>query len=129
MPLTATVCSTSNWGTQGGIYHSYGAPTTLEVNFNQARSIEQVNVVTVRNSFTDKSPVRADETFSGYGLTDFRIEYWNGSSWTTVQNVSNNNKILQQLTFSPVTTTKIRIVATAALAYNVRITEVEAWGR
>jgi hypothetical protein len=69
-------------------------------------------------------------TFSLYGVTDFQVQYWTGSVWTTVPGgtVSGNNLVWRQLTFSPVTTTAIRVWVTGGLASFSRITEVEAYG-
>jgi hypothetical protein len=58
------------------------------------------------------------------------VQYWNGSAWATVPNgsVSGNNKVWRQLSFSSITTSKIRVVVNA-MADNAycRVVEVEAW--
>jgi hypothetical protein len=70
-------------------------------------------------------------TFTSYGITDFDVQYWNGSAWVTVPNGSivNNNKVWTKLTFSPVTTSRIRVVVNNALATFSRVVELEAWGK
>lgn len=120
----------TNWAsdTGGGIYHSFGAPATLEIDFGQSRTIDEVDVVTMRDSFTDKTPVTQSEMFTSYGIRDFSIDYWNGTAWNPLQAVSANNKVWRQFTFAPVTATKIRIVVTSAAATHTRIAELEAWG-
>jgi RHS repeat-associated protein len=69
-------------------------------------------------------------TFGSYGLTAFQAQYWNGSAWVTVPNgtISGNSNVWKQITFSPITTTKIRIWITGSSDSYSRVTEVEAWG-
>jgi hypothetical protein len=64
-----------------------------------------------------------------YGITDFEVQYWNGSSWTTVQNgkVANNNKVLTKIVFPALTTNRIRVVINSGQAGYSRLVEVEAW--
>ena len=68
-------------------------------------------------------------TFSKYGVTDFDVEYWTGSAWAVVPGgmVVSNNKVWRTLTFTPLQTTKIRVVVRGALAGYSRVTEVEAY--
>ncbi len=54
-------------------------------------------------------------TFTTYGIQDFTVQGWNGSSWVTLGTVTNNNLVKRTVTFAAYTTlTRIRI--TAALA-------------
>jgi hypothetical protein len=64
-----------------------------------------------------------------YGITDFEVQYWNGSSWTTVQNgnVANNNKVLTKIVFPALTTNRIRVVINSGQSGYSRLVEVEAW--
>ena len=64
----------------GGIYHSFSVPATLEINFSQSRVIQEIDVVAVRDSFTDKSSITLPEMFTAYGVTEFTIASWNGSA-------------------------------------------------
>ena len=69
-------------------------------------------------------------TFSLYGLTAYDVQYWNGSSWATITggSITGNNKVRRKFTFTPVTTTKIRVLTNASIDGYSRITELEAWG-
>src|SRR2546427_1095760 len=69
-------------------------------------------------------------TFTLYGLSGYEVQYWNGSAWTDVPggNVSSNNKVWRKLTFSAITTGKIRVLTNASVDGWSRLTEVEAWG-
>ena len=107
-----------------------GYPDTLEVGFNGAKTIDEVNVFAVMDDYTSTVDPTLNTTFSTYGITSFNVQYWNGSSWAAVPNgsITGNNKVWTRLTFSPVTTTRIRVVVSAAQASYSRIVELEAWG-
>jgi RHS repeat-associated protein len=58
------------------------------------------------------------------------VQYWTGSSWATVPggSISGNNLVWRKLTFAAITTSKIRVMVTAAATDGVaRIAEIEAW--
>ena len=103
-------------------------PDWVQINFNGAKIIDQVVVYSVQDSYL--SPVEPTDTmtFSLYGLVDFTVQGWNGTSWVTLGTVSGNNLIKRSVNFSPYTTDRIRINVTNALNTWSRITEVEAWG-
>jgi RHS repeat-associated protein len=65
-----------------------------------------------------------------YGLLNFNVEYWNGSSWVTVPggSVTGNNKVWRKFTFSPITTSKIRVYITAVPDAWSRVVEIQAFG-
>ena len=123
-----------NWGNGGGwndaTPDSY--PDSVEIDFSGAKTIDQVNVFTLQDNLG--SPIEPVEalTFSSYGLTNFSVDYWDasGGTWKRVPfaNAINNNKVWTRFLFSPLTTSKIRVVVTGALASFSRITEIEAWG-
>src|SRR5439155_20398213 len=64
-----------------------------------------------------------------YGVTGFTVQYWDGSTWTVVSGgtISGNNLVWRKVNFAAVTTTKIRVLANAAVDGVARIAEVEAW--
>ena len=59
---------------------------------------------------------------------NFTVEGWNGSGWTILGSVTNNNLVKRTVSFAPFTTDVIRIYVTAASDGYSRIVEVEAWG-
>ena len=121
----------TNWGDGGGWNDAtFGeSPDWLEVSFNGSKTINQVDVFTVQDNFASPSDPTSLMTFSSYGVTSFRVEYWNGSGWSAVPGAFNtaNNRVWNTFAFSPITTARIRIVIDGALAGYSRITEVEAW--
>ena len=116
-----------SWWTDGS-----GAtwPDWLEVDFNGAKTINEIDVFTLQDNYGSPVDPTTTLTFSLYGLTDFTLQYWNGTTWQTVPGgvVSGNTLVWRQVTFAPLTTTKIRVWVTNALNSWSRITEVEAWG-
>ena len=104
-------------------------PDWLEVAFSGAKTIDEVDVFTVQDAYL--APVTPTPTlsFTKYGVTDFTIQYWDGTTWVAVPGgvISGNTLVWRQVVFAPVTTTKIRVLVTGALAGRSRLTEVEAW--
>jgi RHS repeat-associated protein len=107
-------------------------PDWVQVDFVGPRSINEIDVFTCGDTNcttnTDPSTVITDG-----GITDFVVQYWDGSNWVTVTggNVTGNNKVARQFNFAAVTTSKVRVTvnnAVNASQYKYsRITEVEAW--
>lgn len=106
-----------------------GLPQWLEVSFNQSRTIDEINVVTVQDNYQSPVEPTLTTTFtSTHANTGFDVQYWDGSAWVNITSVTGNNKIWRQFTFSPITTTKVRVVVTATGDNYAYLTEVEAWG-
>jgi hypothetical protein len=105
-------------------------PDWLQVDFNGTKSITEIDVFTAQDNDQNTVEPTQATTFSLYGITAFDVQYWTGSAWITVPNgsVTGNNKVWRQFSFSPITTSKIRVLVNNALNSRSRITEVEAWG-
>jgi RHS repeat-associated protein len=105
-------------------------PQWLQVDFNGSKDIDEIDVFSVQDLYNSPSEPTLAMTFSAYGLTAFQAQYWNGSAWVTVPNgtISSNSNVWKQITFSPISTTKIRIWITGSSDGYSRMTEVEAWG-
>lgn len=116
---------------QNGFWSTAGAgfPAWLEVQFNGSKTISEIDVVTTQDNYN--APVEPTETmtFSSYGLTGYEVQYWNASAWVTISggSVSGNNKVWKKFSFTPITTTKIRVVSNGSPDGYSRLTEVEAW--
>jgi len=121
-----------NWGSGGGWADSSSGsfPDWLQIDFNGSKSINEVDVFTLQDNYSSPSEPTEAMTFGSYGLTAYDVQYWNGSAWVTVTggSITGNNKVWRKITFSLVTTSKIRVLTNAAIdnGYS-RITEVEAW--
>lgn len=108
---------------------SAGFPAWLEVQFNGNKTITEIDIFTLQDNYN--APVEPTETmtFSGYGLTSYEVQYWTGSTWATISggSVSGNNNVWRKFTFPALTTTKIRVLASASPDSYSRLAEVEAW--
>ncbi len=119
------------WGSNGGWNDaSYSVfPDNITVNLNVAQTISEIDVYTLKDDPNSGSVVTDATTFTAYGITNFDVQYWNGSAWVTVPggNVTGNNKVLRRIVFSPITTDQIRVVVNnSADAAFSRIIEIEA---
>jgi serine protease len=120
-----------NWGAGGGWNDASGGtyPDALQINFSGTKSITEIDVFTVQDAYGTPSEPTPTMTFSQYGITDFDVQYWNGSTWITVPggSVSGNNLVWRKFTFAAITTNAIRVNVRAALNSYSRIVEVEAY--
>jgi subtilisin family serine protease len=121
----------TGWGSGGGWNDATGGswPDSLDVAFSGARTITEVDVFSVQDNFQAPAEPTQSATFTLYGLRDFQVQYWTGAAWTAIPGaaVSANSLVWRQFTFSPVTTTKIRILVNSALGTYSRVAEVEAY--
>jgi hypothetical protein len=121
----------TNWANGGGgwVDATPGAyPDWLQVSFSGSKTIDRVVVYTLQDNYNSPSEPTDSMTFTTYGIREFTVEGWNGSSWVTLATVSGNSLVKRTVTFAPFTTDRIRVnVANGGEGYS-RITEVEAWG-
>ena len=122
------------WGNNGGWADSSSGSFSndwFQVDFDSAKTIDELDIFTVQDNPTNPSEPTETMIFTTYGLTAYSVSYWNGSTWTNIPEatVVGNNKVWRKFTFSPITTTKIRVYPQAAIDNGFsRLTEVEAWG-
>lgn len=120
-----------NWATTGAWKDATADsfPDWLQVNFNGSKTINEIDVFAVRDDYTNAIDPTEETTFTLYGITDYNVQYWDGANWTTVPggNIIANNKVWKKITFTPITTTSIRVFINNAQASYSRIVELEAW--
>lgn len=104
-------------------------PDWVQVTFPTQQNIVEVDVFTFQDDPTNPVTPTPTMTFSTYGITDFQVQYWNGSSWLDVPggNITGNNLVWRRLTFPAISTSAIRVLVNAALAGFSRVVELEAW--
>jgi subtilisin family serine protease len=121
-----------SWGAGGGWADGTPGvwPDWLEVDFNGAQTINEIDVFSVQDNYLAPVEPTPTMTFSQYGLTNFTVQYWDGAGWVAVPGgvASGNRLVWWQVTFAALTTTKIRVYVTGTLDAWSRITEVEAYG-
>ena len=120
----------ANWGNGGGWIDGTpnAFPDWVQIVFNGQKTIDHVVVYSVQDNFTAPVEPTNTQTFSLFGVTNFTVDGWNGSAWTTLATVAGNTLVKRTVTFSAFTTDRIRITITSGLNSYSRLTEVEAWG-
>jgi hypothetical protein len=115
----------SGWHDANSVY-----PDWLQIDFNGNKTIDEIDVFSVQDNVMNPSEPTETMTFSQYGITDFDLQYWNGTAWVTLPggSVVGNNKVWRKFTFAAITTSKIRVLVNNSLDSYSRIAEVEAWG-
>jgi RHS repeat-associated protein len=108
----------------------HGLSSWLQIDFNGPKTIDEIDVFTLRQDILTQADPSPTGTCNNYGITAFDVQYWTGSAWQTVPggSIPNNNLVWRKLTFTAVTTSKIRVVVVNAAVDGIaRICEVEAW--
>ncbi|HET9370218.1 MAG TPA: Ig-like domain-containing protein [Vicinamibacterales bacterium] len=120
------------WGAGGGWNDGTpdAFPDAFEIRFNGAKTISEIDVFSVQDNYVSPAEPTPSMTFTLYGLTTFDVQYWTGSAWQTVPGgaIADNNLVWRKVTFSPLTTDRIRVLVHSALNTWSRLTEVEAYG-
>lgn len=119
----------NNWNAAGagGGWDATGSPNWVEVDFGTSRTIQEIDVFTLADAVNYNTDPTLSDTFSSFGIVEFNVDYWNGSTWVNIATVTSNNKVWRQFTFSPISTTKIRVY-TITGSGDHRLIEIEAWG-
>lgn len=119
------------WGNGGGwndgTENAY--PDWLQVDFQGLQTIESIVVVSLQNNYGSPVEPTLGMESNTFGLSDFDIEYWNGSSWVVADSPVGNNLTIYKYIFpTPVQTDKIRVTInnTQDGQYS-RMVELEAW--
>jgi uncharacterized protein (TIGR03437 family) len=119
-----------NWGNGGGWNDATEntQPDWLEVDFLGAQVINEVDVYTLQDDFANPIEPTDTLTFSQFGLTGFDVQYFNNTNWVTLPGgtVTTNSLVKRKILFTPVATTKIRVVVNSSLGGYSRIAEVAA---
>ena len=122
----------NNWGAGGGWSDGTRSvfPDNVQVNFNTSRTIQEIDVYTLKNSPNNGSIVNDTTPATSYGITNFNVQYWTGAAWADVPGgaVVGNTLAKRKFVFSDITTDKIRVVVTGS-ADNLfsRVIEIEAF--
>jgi hypothetical protein len=122
----------TNWENGGGWNDATRDvwPDTLEIDYGLSRTIDEIRVYTVQNNFLAPVEPTATTPADLYGIEDFDVQYFDGSTWVTVPGgaITGNDRAMRVLLFEPITTTKIRVCINKGRNHFSRITEVESFG-
>lgn len=120
-----------NWGNGGGWKDATAAgfPDWLQITFTGSKTISKIDVFGVQDNYLSPVAPTSTMTFSKYGLIDFTVQYWTGSVWQAVPGgiIRGNNLVWRRVQFSPLTTSRIRILVERAADSASRIVEIEAY--
>lgn len=122
----------AGWGAGTGGWHDATGdsfPDELEIHFNGEKRINEIVLVTLQDNFNEPVEPTPTLTFSQYGVTAFKVSYWNSttSQWATLTEVEGNNLVLRKLQFPAIKTAKLSLkILNGVTAYS-RVVEVEAW--
>jgi hypothetical protein len=123
--------STKNggWGNGGGWNDGTQNiwPDTFDVTFNATYQINEIDVITLKDQYTVPGVPTLTDTFNSYGIIDFLVQYWDGSSFQTIATVTANNNVWRQFLFTPISTNQIRITINMGGQGYSRLVEIEAW--
>ncbi len=105
-------------------------PDWIQVDFAGSKTIDEINVFSLHDNYTQENNPTLSQTFTLYGLIAFNVQYWNGSSWVTIPggSVTGNNKVWRNFTFSAITTSKIRVFINQVPDAWSRVVEIQAFG-
>ena len=121
-----------SWGNGGGWNDGTAGvyPDWLQIDFSGSKTISELDVFTVQDTFWAPSTPTPSMTFTQYGVRAFEAQYWTGSTWLPIPGttVSGNTLVWRHFAFTPIATSRIRIVVSQGADVYSRITEVEAWG-
>lgn len=118
------------WGNGGG--WNDNTPWTfqdwVQINFNGRKTIDHVVVYTLQDNYLNPAEPTDAMTFSLYGISDFQVQGFDGTSWVTLGSVTGNTLVKRTVSFAAYTTDRIRVLVTGSKdGLWSRITEVEAW--
>jgi len=119
----------ATWGSGGGWADATGNsfPDWVQIDFSGAKTIDRVVVYTLGDTYGAPVEPTDSQTFALFGILDFTVQAWNGTSWSTVATVTGNNLVKRTVTFPAISTDRIRVTVTNALFGYSRIVELEAW--
>jgi len=103
-------------------------PDWVQIDFAGAKTIERVDVFAPQDNRS--APVEPTSTLTcGACPQDFTVQYWTGAAWQALPDgvVRNNTVVWRTFTFTPLTTSKIRVLVERSASGWSELAEVEAY--
>lgn len=117
-----------NFNSTGG-FQQNGDGNNIEITFSGSKTISEIDIFFGDSSDFNSTTVPLDATrVSTLAVVDYRVQYWNGSSYVTVVTITGNNKQWKQHTITPVATTKMKFIWDTAASGAAYLLEVECLG-
>jgi hypothetical protein len=113
-----------------GGFQQNGAGNYVEITFVGSKTISRYDVIFPQDSNINGSTDPANTSVAGttYAVQDFTVQYWNGSSYTTIDTVTGNNFQWVQRSITPTATTKMKFIWDTVRAGAAYLLETECWG-
>src|SRR5678815_49867 len=102
------MCIRDSDGTAGGF------PDWVQINFNGRKTIDHVVVYTLQDNYLNPAEPTDAMTFSLYGISDFQVQGFDGTSWVTLGSVTGNTLVKRTVSFAAYTTDRIRVLVTGS---------------
>jgi hypothetical protein len=111
--LVATATASSTFSGYGASYVNDGDQSTLQTEATWCNDWPVTFPQWLELDFPTTRTIGRVEVFTsdGYAITAYDIAAWDGSEWTTLASVVGNSDLHDTLTFSPVRTSKLRLIA------------------
>lgn len=116
------------------VYHWVGQqpfvfPGWWQVDFAGPQTIDEVDLYFHQDYAHGPMHDPTESLTSIYAVTDFDLQFWNGTTWVTLPDgqVRGNRNVWRRFTFAPITTSAMRVWLLAAPNDSVAIQEVEAY--
>jgi hypothetical protein len=125
----------NNWGTGASPGGGWDAgvdpavtPSWLQIDFGSTKAIKEVDVITLADAANYTNDPTLSDTFTLYGVTDYKVQSSpDASAWTDQVTVSANNKVWRKHTVN-FSARYMRILITGGAGNDARVVELEAWG-
>ena len=130
--LVATATASSTYPGYGASYVNDGDESTLQTSATWCNDWPVTFPQWLELDFPTTRTIGRVEVFTSneYAITAYDIAAWDGSQWTTLASVEGNSDLHDTLTFSPVRTTKLRLIANHGSDQQpgyARVNELEAY--
>jgi RHS repeat-associated protein len=104
-------------------------PDYLEIHFSGEKQINEIDFFTLQDNYPSPSVPTADMTFTQWGVTAFRLNYWDTATnqWVFLAEIQGNNKVWRKVDFPTVRTPKLSIMILNGASSYSRVVEIEAW--
>lgn len=97
----------------------------LEVNLGSTVSVEGIRFFTGDYSQPGPENSWARQNVYRNALSSYRLQRWDGSTWTDIVSRTGNTKAAVNETFTPVSTSKVRLLVDAGPVSQIRLYEIQ----
>lgn len=104
-------------------------PDWIQVQLAATKTVDRVVVYSMQDDYAAPAEPTDATTARYYQLVDFDVQAWSGGAWMTVASVKGNDRAKRAVSFTPVSTDRVRIVVNDANGRFSRVAEIEVWGR